>query len=56
MFNERDYEVRIKYESGIMVSASSESDALKRVKKIFLEETNPEMVIDTEFTAKEFPL
>jgi len=33
MFGEKDYEVRVKYEGGIMVSASSESDALKRVKK-----------------------
>jgi hypothetical protein len=56
MFDEKDYEVRVKYEGGIMVSASSESDVLKRVKKIFLEETNPEMVIDMEFTAKEFQL
>jgi len=55
MLGEKDYEVRVKYEGGIMVSASSESDALKRVKKIFLEETNPELVIDMEFTAKEFP-
>ena len=56
MLSEKDYEVRVKYEGGIMVTASSESDALKRVKKIFLEETNAEMVIDMEFTAKEFPL
>ena len=54
MFDEKDYEVRVKYEGGIMVSASSESDALKRVKKIFLEETNPEMVIDMEFQLKSF--
>ena len=56
MFNEKDYEVRVKYEGGIMVSASSESDTLKRVRKIFLEETNSEMAIDMEFSAKEFPL
>ena len=56
MFNEKDYDVRVKYEGGIMVTARSKSDALKQVKKIFLEETNAEMVIDMEFTAKEFPL
>lgn len=56
MLSEKDYEVRVKYEGGIMVTASSESDALKQVKKIYLEETNAEMVIDMEFTAKEFPL
>jgi hypothetical protein len=56
MFNEKDYDVRVKYEGGIMVTASSESDALKRVRKIFLEETNSEMVIDMEFSAREFPL
>jgi hypothetical protein len=56
MFNEKDYEVTVKYEGGIMVSASSESDTLKRVRKIFLEETNSEMGIDMEFSAKEFPL
>jgi len=39
-----------------MVTAASESDALKQVKKIYLDETNAEMVIDMEFTAKEFPL
>lgn len=33
MLNEKDYEVRVKYEGGIMVTASSESDTLKRVKK-----------------------
>ena len=56
MLNEKDYEVMVKYEGGIMVTASSESDALKQVKKIYLDETNAEMVIDMEFTAKEFPL
>ena len=56
MLSEKDYEVRVKYEGGIMVTAASESDALKQVKKIYLEETNAEMVIDMEFTAKEFPL
>jgi hypothetical protein len=56
MFNEKDYEVRVKYEGGIMVTASSESDALKRDRKIFLEETNSEVVIDMEFSARQFPL
>jgi len=56
MLSEKDYEVRVRYEGGIMVTAVSESDALKQVKKIYLDETNAEMVIDMEFTAKEFPL
>ena len=56
MFNEKDYDVRVKYEGGIMVTARSKSDALKQVKNIFLEDTNADMVIDMEFTAKEFPL
>ncbi len=56
MLSEKDYEVRVKYEGGIMVTAASESDALKQVKKIYLDETNAEIVIDMEFTAKEFPL
>jgi len=56
MFNEKDYEVRVKYEGGIMVTASSESDALKRNRKIFLKEAISEMVIEMEFLAREFPL
>ena len=56
MFNEKDYEVRVQFEGGIIDTALSESDALKRVRKIFREEATSQMGIDMEFLAKKFPL
>jgi hypothetical protein len=33
--NEQDYEVRVKYEDGIMVSAKSKDEAIEKAKSCF---------------------
>ncbi len=52
--NEQDYEVRVKYEDGIMVSAKSKDEAIEKARAAFLEESNKQMIAQMQFKVSEF--
>jgi hypothetical protein len=52
---EQDYEVRVSYEGGIMLGATSAEEALTKAKEIMLEETNPDMAKYLEYKIEVFP-
>jgi len=51
---EQDYEVRVSYEGGIMLSATSTEEALTKAKEIMLEETNPDMAKYLDYKVEVF--
>ncbi|MBJ7286935.1 MAG: hypothetical protein JHD34_03990 [Candidatus Nanopelagicus sp.] len=52
--NEQDYEVRVKYEDGIMVSAKSKDEAIEKARAAFLEDSNKEIIAQMQFKVSEF--
>jgi hypothetical protein len=52
---EQDYEVRVSYEGGIMLGATSAENAIAVAREIMLEETNPDMAKYMEYKVEVFP-